>query len=277
MAKKRFADLPYTKRLDAFKSAQNVTLAEIGDQWRTPDWLFEAINAMMGGRIALDLFTDMDNAKCDAYYTAEINALKQDWASTLADISMTGKVDYPMGYANPPYSISQDEAGDPLTGMVRIMEYAVKQRDAGAPTVWIVKSATSETWWPDAVADKTIFIKGRIAFEAPLWYTGTEKVSGAGFGAAILIFDKDFTGSDLDPRFGIPEDEKISYVDRELLRKIGTPLVQPFTPGPHYWFHDPSESFGVVYGSRALSRMMEHDDVRPITLEEYNRLQDDEL
>ncbi|EEQ8256448.1 phage N-6-adenine-methyltransferase, partial [Escherichia coli] len=36
------------------------------------------------GPFVLDLFTDGDNAKCAAYYTAEDNALAHDWSERLA-------------------------------------------------------------------------------------------------------------------------------------------------------------------------------------------------
>lgn len=257
----------YTAALAAVKrKPRHQKAKEIGDQWRTPDWLYWAINTLTGGRIALDLFTDGQNAKATHYFTAETNALKQDWAATLLDIEMDegGK---PMAYANPPYSVAQDENGDPLTGMSRIMAKAAEERDRGAASIWLVKSATSENWWPakpfdeeeGVQADAIIFIKGRIAFEPPVWYRPDEGVSpptSAGFGAAILVFDKNID----------PELKKLDgkYMSREVLRAFGEPLaasaasdrlawIESFDEaddvpeqGPFYWVHHESGCVGIA-------------------------------
>lgn len=61
---------PYCTDLAAQRAEPEHYLKDVGDQWRTPDSLFWGINAMFGP-INLDLFADADNAKCDAYYTAE--------------------------------------------------------------------------------------------------------------------------------------------------------------------------------------------------------------
>ena len=137
-----------------------------------------------------------------------------------------------MAYANPPYSIASAEDGQPITGMVHIMRKAWEERNAGAKTVWVVKSATSETWWPVITeevktvaavtgkdlsqipqADRIIHIQGRISFERPAWFKpgpGCKKAVGAGFGATILIFDKT-----LPP---VPGD---LYVHRDHLKSLG--------------------------------------------------------
>ena len=219
--------IDYVGNLDAMKAKRHHQNNEIGDQWRTPSWLFHAVNHLTGFRLALDLFTDGQNAKCPNYFTAEVNALQQDWTAALLDIEMEegGK---PMAYANPPYWIAQDENGGPLTGMRRIMAKAAEERDRGAASIWLVKSATSENWWPakpfdeeeGVQADTIIFITGRIAFEPPVWYRPDEGVSpptSAGFGAAILVFDKNID----------PELKKLDgkYLGRAWLQAIGEPLA----------------------------------------------------
>ncbi len=52
----------------------------------TPDNIFWGINTLFGPFV-LDLFTDGDNAKCAAYYTAEDNALAHDWSERLAELT----------------------------------------------------------------------------------------------------------------------------------------------------------------------------------------------
>ncbi|MDK1687984.1 phage N-6-adenine-methyltransferase [Cronobacter malonaticus] len=76
----------YNQALAALRSKPAHELKEVGDQWRTPDNIFWGINAMFGP-LVLDLFSDGENAKCEAYYTAEDNALTQDWSARLAELN----------------------------------------------------------------------------------------------------------------------------------------------------------------------------------------------
>lgn len=75
----------YCQALAALRCKPVHELKEVGDQWRTPDLLFWGINALFGP-LVLDLFADDDNAKCPAWYTAEDNALTQDWSERLAEL-----------------------------------------------------------------------------------------------------------------------------------------------------------------------------------------------
>ena len=69
----------YCQALVELRNKPAHELKEVGDQWRTPDNIFWGINTLFGPFV-LDLFTDGDNAKCAAYYTAEDNALAHDWS-----------------------------------------------------------------------------------------------------------------------------------------------------------------------------------------------------
>ena len=90
---------PYCESLAALRNASSHYLKEVGDQWRTPDTLFWGINAIFGP-LMLDLFADDSNAKCPVWYTAEDNALTQDWSEMLSSIGGAA-------FGNPPYSRSQ--------------------------------------------------------------------------------------------------------------------------------------------------------------------------
>lgn len=70
----------YSKTLAHFRTKSCHFLKDLGDQWCTPDLLFFGINAVFGP-LVLDLFADDSNAKCPAWYTAEDNALTQDWSA----------------------------------------------------------------------------------------------------------------------------------------------------------------------------------------------------
>jgi phage N-6-adenine-methyltransferase len=95
---------------------QSHYLKEVGDQWRTPDLLFWGINAMFGP-LVLDLFADDSNAKCPAWYTAEDNALTQDWSGRLAELGGAA-------FANH-RTAARSTMKQAITGMTHIMSYAL--------------------------------------------------------------------------------------------------------------------------------------------------------
>lgn len=195
----------YARRLAELKAKPCHLLKEVGDQWRTPDWLFWGVFANFGPFV-IDLFSDGDNAKCGRFYTAKDNALVQDWTKDLAG----GK-----GFFNPPYSRSSYEDGQAITGMRNIIDKVMQERDKGAQVVGLIKAATSEVWWPEE-ADRVVFIRGRIGFELPEWFIPADKKqesTGAGFASAICIFDKSYRG------------ERIGYISREKLRQDGETLM----------------------------------------------------
>ncbi|WP_413732309.1 phage N-6-adenine-methyltransferase [Sodalis sp. RH20] len=199
----------YAQALDAIKSAPVHKLKEIGDQWRTPDALFWGINAMFGP-LVLDLFADESNAKCEAYYTAEDNALAQDWSARLAELNGAA-------FANPPYSRASQHDGQYITGMRYILAYAAEMRERGGRFVFLIKAATSEVWWPEQ-ADHISFIRGRVGFDVPVWFKPSDEQqvpTGAFFAGAIAVFDKTWTG----PAMG--------YVNRDdLIARGETALAQ---------------------------------------------------
>lgn len=193
----------YCQALAELRSKPAHELKEVGDQWRTPDLLFWGINALFGP-LVLDLFADDDNAKCPAWYTAEDNALTQDWSERLAELGGAG-------YGNPPYSRSQYHEKQAITGMTHIMKYAADQREKGGRYVFLIKAAPSETWWPED-ADHIVFIRGRIGFDLPVWFVPADekqKPTSAFFAGAIAVFDKSWRG------------ERFSYINRTELEAKG--------------------------------------------------------
>ncbi|MES0319979.1 phage N-6-adenine-methyltransferase [Citrobacter sedlakii] len=193
----------YCQALAELRSKPAHELREIGDQWRTPDLLFWGINAMFGP-LVLDLFADDDNAKCPVWYTAEDNALTQDWAEMLDSIGGAA-------FGNPPYSRSQYHEKQAITGMTHIMNHTRAMREKGGRYVFLIKAATSETWWPDD-ADHIVFIRGRIGFDLPAWFVPADdkqKPTGAFFAGAIAVFDKSWRG------------ESFSYINRSELEAKG--------------------------------------------------------
>lgn len=193
----------YCRALAELRSKPAHELKEVGDQWRTPDLLFWGINSIFGPMV-LDLFADDSNAKCPAWYTAEDNALTQDWSERLAELGGAA-------FANPPYSRSQYHEKQAITGMTHIMNHTMAMRDKGGRYIYLVKSATSETWWPEN-ADHIMFIRGRIGFDLPVWFVPADEKqqpTSAFFAGAIAVFDKTWRG------------ESFSYINRTELEEKG--------------------------------------------------------
>ena len=192
----------YSEKLAALKLNPDVLLKEIKDEWRTPDNLYWGIFQLFGPFV-LDLFTDGDNAKCASYFTAADNALAQPWAERLNGGT---------AFANPPYSRSSyDENNQPTTGMRHIVAKAMAEREQGARVVFLIKAAPSESWWPEH-ADHVCWIKGRVGFDLPLWAQHL-KGSSAGFGQAVVVFDKHWRG------------ERERYIARDVLEQQGQQLM----------------------------------------------------
>ncbi|HCJ7694150.1 TPA: phage N-6-adenine-methyltransferase [Citrobacter freundii] len=193
----------YCQVLAELRNRRAHYLKDVGDQWRSPDLLVWGINAMFGP-LVLDLFADDDNTKCPVWYTAEDNALTQDWSDRLAELGGAA-------FANPPYSRSQYHEKQAVTGMTHIMAHTMAMREKGGRYVFLIKAATSETWWPED-ADHIVFIRGRIGFDLPVWFVPADdkqKPTGAFFAGAIAVFDKLWRG------------ERFSYISRTELEAKG--------------------------------------------------------
>lgn len=197
----------YCEKLNALRAKPAHKLKEVGDQWRTPDPLFWGINAMFGP-LVLDLFSDGENSKCPAFYTAENNALTQDWAARLEEL-------HGAAFGNPPYSRAQQHEGQYITGMTHIMAHTLAMRECGGRYVFLIKAATSETWWPEE-ADHIAFIRGRVGFDVPQWFVPADEdqvATGAFFAGAVALFDKTWRGP------------AMSYVSRTHLEAMGNAFM----------------------------------------------------
>jgi phage N-6-adenine-methyltransferase len=109
------------------------------DMWETPQALFDELNAEFC--FTVDTCATSDNAKCDRYFTKEMNGLDQPW-------------DEPDVYwVNPPY------------GRV-IGEWVRKAYRAEATVVMLLPARTDTHWFHDYIYHKAEirFIKGRLKF-----------------------------------------------------------------------------------------------------------------
>lgn len=200
--------IDYALKLQELKSQSAHKLKEIGDQWRTPENLYWGINSLYGP-FTLDLFTDAQNSKCPHFYTVEDNALTQDWSEKLKEIGGAA-------FANPPYSRSSYHEKQAVTGVRHIMNHALAMREKGGRYVFLLKVATSETWWCEE-ADHICFIRGRVGFDVPEWFVPADETqvpTGAFFAGAIVVFDKTWNGKAID------------YIQRSELEQIGKTFVE---------------------------------------------------
>lgn len=242
----------YCRELAELRSQEAHMLKEVGDQWRTPENIFWGINAMFGP-LVLDLFSDGENSKCEAYYTAEDNALTQDWSARLEELNGAA-------FGNPPYSRASQHEDQYITGMRYIMQHASAMREKGGRYVFLIKAATSEVWWPED-ADHIAFIRGRIGFDLPTWFVPKDEKqvpTGAFFAGAVAVFDKSWRGP------------AMSYISRKALEARGDAFLAqirrlaerltsvssfPATPEqlPEKWPAEVSALFGQVPDAAVLT------------------------
>ena len=130
------------------------------DKWETPDYLFNHVNKQL--HFDIDLAASVENTKCEKFFGAEDNALKQSWDGII-------------GWCNPPYS-----------DKIPWIEKAISAKDS---TIAMLLPASTDTiWFHKALKEcaSVLFTKGRVNFEAP------DRISSSGNvgGSALFIFDK---------------------------------------------------------------------------------------
>nr|DAP69524.1 MAG TPA: DNA N-6-adenine-methyltransferase [Caudoviricetes sp.] len=129
------------------------------EMWETPQELFEELNNEF--HFALDVCATAENAKCEKYYTPEIDGLSQPWNGTV--------------WCNPPY-------GRQIGKWVFAASVASGVRNA--TVVMLLPARTDTRWFHDYIYQKERveirFIKGRLKF-------GGSK-NGAPFPSMICIF-----------------------------------------------------------------------------------------
>ena len=127
------------------------------DLWATPQDFFDRLNEVF--RFDLDVCALPENAKCQKFFTPEIDGLSQEWKGTV--------------WMNPPY-------GRGIDAWVR---KAYQQAQAGATVVCLLPARTDTKWWHDYCQKGEItFIRGRLKF-------GGNKNS-APFPSAVVVFRK---------------------------------------------------------------------------------------
>jgi phage N-6-adenine-methyltransferase len=133
----------------------NVHFSSETDLHATPMDFFKAQNAKHG--FDLDVCAIAENAKCERFFTPEMDGLKQDWTGVC--------------WMNPPYGRT----------IKSWMQKAYESSLTGAKVVCLVPARTDTAWWHDyAMKGEIEFIRGRLKF-------GDAKNS-APFPSAVVIF-----------------------------------------------------------------------------------------
>ena len=112
------------------------------DLWETPQDFFDELDKEFG--FDLDVCALPENAKCQRYFTPDVDGLKQDWSGTV--------------WCNPPYGR-------------QIKKWVKKAAEAACTVVMLVPARTDTGWFHDYIYGKTEvrFIRGRLKFGEAKW------------------------------------------------------------------------------------------------------------
>ena len=127
------------------------------DLWETPQDFFDRLDEEFN--FDLDVCANVENAKCEKYFTEEMDGLQQEWKGVC--------------WMNPPYGRQ----------IGKWMKKAYESSLNGATVVCLVPARTDTRWWHDYCMKGEIrFVKGRLKFG--------DSVNSAPFPSAVIIFGK---------------------------------------------------------------------------------------
>lgn len=125
------------------------------DVWATPQDFFDKLNAVFN--FTLDVCALPENAKCERFFSPEIDGLKQEWVGTC--------------WMNPPYGRE----------IIDWIAKAAETAKRGHTVVALVPVRTDARWYQDYCLGREVhFIRGRLKF-------GDSK-NAAPFGSAVIVF-----------------------------------------------------------------------------------------
>ncbi len=136
-------------------SDMSVHFSSATEMWATPQDFFDKYHEEF--YFQTDVCASEENAKCENFYTEEMDGLSQEWNGTC--------------WMNPPYG----------RAIKSWMQKAYESSLDGATVVCLVPARTDTAWWHDyAVKGDIEFIRGRLKF-------GGHKNS-APFPSAVVVF-----------------------------------------------------------------------------------------
>ena len=139
------------------------------DLWRTPIWLFKAIEVYLGMKFQVDVACNKDNALLPDFIGVERDALKSSWGSPGTT-----------AFLNPPYSKIKPW-----------IDAATREQANGVTTVMLVPQSLDTQWYLDVKrsANQTVLIVGgRVAFMEPDTNLGLVEVRENTGGSMLLVF-----------------------------------------------------------------------------------------
>ena len=136
-------------------ASQNVHFLSQQDNWETPQFLFDGLNAEF--RFDIDVCATVATAKCKRFFSPEEDGLSQTWSGTC--------------WMNPPYGRQIE----------RWMRKAFESSRSGALVVCLVPARTDTGWWHKyAMRGEIRYLRGRLKFG--------DATNSAPFPSAIVIF-----------------------------------------------------------------------------------------
>ena len=126
------------------------------DMWETPQELFDAYNSAYD--FDIDVCAVPQNAKCERYFTPEVDGLKQDWNGTC--------------WMNPPYGRQ----------IGKWVKKAYEESKNGSVIVCLLPARTDTAWFHDyCMRGKIEFLRGRLKFGG--------STNSAPFPSCVVVFD----------------------------------------------------------------------------------------
>lgn len=142
---------------------------ELRDLWRTPRWLFEAIQKYLGIQFDVDVACDAGNALLPHFIGKERDALVCDWGEPGTN-----------AFLNPPYSKIKPW-----------VEAAMREQRRGVSTVMLIPQSLDTAWYEFATesANETVVLTGgRVAFLEPDVELGLVEVRENPGGSMLVVF-----------------------------------------------------------------------------------------
>lgn len=123
------------------------------DLWETPQEFFDNLDNEF--HFDLDACALKENAKCDRYFTPEVDGLKQEWTGTV--------------WCNPPYGR-------------QIGKWVKKASESNATVVMLIPARTDTAWFHDYINGKAEirFVRRRLRFGG--------SNTGAPFPSMVVVF-----------------------------------------------------------------------------------------
>ena len=154
------------------------------DRTRTPQWLFEALNAEF--KFCLDAAALPETALCERYLTPQIDALSVSWGDFVPPFERA-----PFVWVNPPYS-------NPVPWIKKCLE----EKERGIGSVVLIPEDSSAEWWPGDDCSEVRRITGYTDANGK-WRSGRinfinaetgEEIKGNNKGSNLLVFIPGYNG-----------------------------------------------------------------------------------